>query len=449
MSVAANTLPPGPTEPAALQLARWYLGLPKFLQSCHRRYGDTFTVRMPVFGKFVVLSRLDEVRQVLRAPAETFDGGGPYSIFSSTFGPASTIAATGAEHRRSRKTLGRCMRGEAAARARMIRDAVRYYVNESPEGEPILLRSLMETVTLAVIARTAVGLSPGPEVARLLMKLRRIRNPMEYALWRRFFPWLGNSVGRRDVFGWIDEKIAERRASLNSEVASGDARGDVPGDALDDLIAAVGPDGEPKSDEAIRADILLMLMAGHGTTAVSLCWALLLILDHPESAARVREELASGAEISAPSGFEYLDAAVMETLRTRPAAPLIFRRLAEPMEVGGVRIPEGVTLAPCPLLLHQREDVFPEAGRFKPERFLDGSVEHDAWLAFGGSFRRCLGAQFAQLEMRVVLATLLSEFDVELNASSEGAVVRHPGRFIFSPSEKLTLTCRRTSGPAN
>ncbi len=107
-------------------------------------------------------------------------------------------------------------------------------------------------------------------------------------------------------------------------------------------------------------------------------------------------------------------------------------------------MPAGVILSPCPLLLHRREDVYPEAHRFMPERFLDKQVDPNTWLTFGGGFRRCLGAKFAQFEMRVVLATLLSEFNVELNASTEDAVVEHPGRFIFSPSERLTLTCRRT-----
>lgn len=436
MNSSQKDLPPGPRIPAVFQLAQWYLGLPELLESCHRRYGDTFTIRTPVFGTFVVLSELEDVRCVMRAVPEQFDNGGPYSIFSSTFGPSSTIAATGAEHRRSRRMLGRCLQGEMAVQGAMIQDAVRHYVHEGPSGEPILLRSLMEKVTLAVVAKATLGLSPGQEIATLLKKLRRIRNPMEYALARRFLPWLGNLPARRDVFHWIDQQVAARRQSQGTS--------DSPGDALSDLIDAVGPEGERKSDEAIRSDILLMLMAGHGTTATSLCWALLLILDHPEVLARIREELSSGAEITGASGFEYLDAAVMETLRLRPVAPLIFRRLASPMRIGDVVMPAGVTLSPCPLLLHRREDVYPEAHRFMPERFLDKQVDPNTWLTFGGGFRRCLGAKFAQFEMRVVLATLLSEFNVELNASTEDAVVEHPGRFIFSPSERLTLTCRRT-----
>jgi len=113
------------------------------------------------------------------------------------------------------------------------------------------------------------------------------------------------------------------------------------------------------------------------------------------------------------------------------------------MKIGDVDMPAGVTLSPCPLLLHRRKDVCPEADRFLPERFLGEPVDPNIRLTFGGGFRRCLGAKFTRFEMRVVLAALLSEFNVELNASAEDAVVGHPGRFIFSPSEKLTLTCRR------
>ncbi|MCP4191182.1 MAG: cytochrome P450 [Planctomycetaceae bacterium] len=443
MSEHPTNFPPGPRLPASLQLLRWYWGLPGFIESCSSQFGDTFTIRMPVFGTFVVFSKPEDVQQILKMPSENFDNGGPYSIFSSSFGPLSTIAATGVEHRRGRRVLGRPFNGDFAPRGETIHAAVRYFVQEHPDGHPIPLHTLMEQITLSVIAKATLGLDPGAEMVVLLKKLRKIRNPMYYALRRRFLPWLGISGGRRQIFSWIDHQIATRR-KFNEKTKSDEKDGD----ALDHLLNSQGPDGKPISDEAIRADMLLLLMAGHGTTSTSLGWALLLILQHPKVLARIQSELADRADFTQAEGFKYLDATIMETLRMRPVAPLIFRRLLAPMEIAGYSLPKGVTLAPCAQLLHQREDVYQDPTAFKPERFLEGSVDHSKWLTFGGGFRRCLAAKFAQYEMRVVLATLLVDFHVSLADQDEKGAMRQTGRFIFSHARDIMVLCHQNNnGP--
>ena len=142
-------------------------------------------------------------------------------------------------------------------------------------------------------------------------------------------------------------------------------------------------------------------MAGHETTANSLAWALERLVRHPSGSQRLRE-----------GDDEYADAVVKETLRLRPTISIVLRRLREPMEIGGRLLPAGVTVVPCIYLMHRRPDIYPNPYAFRPERFIEGQGGTYTWIPFGGGVRRCLGASFAQLEMRVVLQTLARRLDL-------------------------------------
>ena len=113
---------------------------------------------------------------------------------------------------------------------------------------------------------------------------------------------------------------------------------------------------------------------------------------HPEVLARARE-----------GDPAYLDAVVQEGQRTRPVLTFAMRTLKAPMEVGGHDVPAGATLGTSVLLLHSRPDLFPDPYAFRPERFVGAKPETYSWIPFGGGVRRCLGASFAQFEMRQVL----------------------------------------------
>ena len=112
--------------------------------------------------------------------------------------------------------------------------------------------------------------------------------------------------------------------------------------------------------------------------------------------ARLRESIAAGED-------DYLDATVKETLRTRPVIVDVARKLTAPGAIGGYELPAGTFVLPAIAALHYREDLFPEAERFRPERFLDGKADNYAWIPFGGGVRRCIGAAFAEYEMRTIL----------------------------------------------
>jgi cytochrome P450 family 135 len=154
------------------------------------------------------------------------------------------------------------------------------------------------------------------------------------------------------------------------------------------------------SDRELRDELMTLLVAGHETTATGLAWALERLVRHPAALERLREEVLAGDD-------EYLDAVVKETLRLRPVLAIVLRKLMAPMEIAGHRLPAGVNVVPCIYLMHRREDIYPDARAFRPERFLERPAGTYTWIPFGGGVRRCLGASFALFEMKTVLAAVV------------------------------------------
>jgi cytochrome P450 len=200
----------------------------------------------------------------------------------------------------------------------------------------------------------------------------------------------------RGVDGLLYAEIAERRRADDL-----DERGDV----LSTLLQARHEDGQPMSDGEIRDELMTLLLAGHETTATALAWAVERLVRHPDAQARLTNEIRTGE-------YQFRDAVVKETLRLRPVIPAVARRLTAPMCIGGVRLPAGVTVAPSIYLMHRRPEIYPDPKSFQPERFLDQRAGTYTWIPFGGGVRRCLGAAFAEYEMRVVLGALFDSCTV-------------------------------------
>jgi cytochrome P450 len=183
---------------------------------------------------------------------------------------------------------------------------------------------------------------------------------------------------------------------------------------LDDLLAATHEDGSPLKDQEVRDAIFTILIAGHETTALALAWALADISARPEIVDRLVDELGRVTGGGPPEaehlqGLEYLDATIRESLRLRTVVPFVVRLTKRPFTAGGREYPAGVVLCPCTYLVHQREDLYPAPEEFRPERFLERKFGPHEWFPFGGGNRVCVGMPFALYEMKVLLATLLSQ----------------------------------------
>jgi cytochrome P450 len=204
----------------------------------------------------------------------------------------------------------------------------------------------------------------------------------------------------RKLFGNVNDllyaEINERRRADRLDERS---------DVLSILLQARHEDDRPMSDVEIRDELITVLVAGHETTATALAWAVERLARHPDHQARLIEETHAGEH-------QFCDAVVKETLRLRPVLSLVARRLKAPMEIGGVQLPAGVTAVPSIYLMHRRPDIYPDPNQFRPERFLEHRAGTYTWIPFGGGVRRCLGAAFAEYEMRIVLGTLFGSCSV-------------------------------------
>jgi cytochrome P450 len=211
----------------------------------------------------------------------------------------------------------------------------------------------------------------------------------------------------------IHEEIRARRADPDSAERD---------DVMSLLLEARDGDGRPLSEQELRDELVTLLVAGHETTATSLAWTLERIVHNPDVLARLTDE---------PDG-DYLDAVIKESLRLRPVIPAVARKLMQPVELGGHRLPAGVFVVPSIYLTQRRPDIYPEPLAFRPERFLESPPSNTAYLPFGGGVRRCLGASFAQFEMRIVLETVLRAARIRAPGGEPEHITRRS--ITFAPS---------------
>ena len=190
-------------------------------------------------------------------------------------------------------------------------------------------------------------------------------------------------------------------------------------------------------DRELRDQLMTLLMAGHETTATGLAWTFDLLFRRPDAMERLREEIREDA------GTDYMDAVIEEALRLRPVVPFTGRELRAPAELGGHELPAGTTVFAGIYLAHTDPEIFPDPHAFRPERFLGAKPDTFAWIPFGGGTRRCIGAAFALLEMRVVLRTILRAATLEPATTAPQAIVRR--NVTLSPREGTPAVLRERS----
>jgi cytochrome P450 family 135 len=380
-----------------VNLVRFALAPLDTLRAWHARYGNVFTVRFTVFGTGVYVADPDAIKALFTGDQSDLLAGEANSFMEPVLGPKSVLVLDGSEHIRQRKLLLPPFQGSRVASFRsVIREVAGREIAGWRPGARLVLRERMRALTFEVISRVVFGVTEPDRVARLRAALVAVIDSsplyMLTPLLRKDFGRL--SPGRRFVRrlkaadALLLEEIARRRREPNLE-----ERGDV----LSVLLRAVDEEGQPMTDPELRDELVTMLGAGHETTATGLAFAFDLLLRNPDVLARLR------TEIESEDGDPYVDAVVKETLRLRPVIDAAERTLTKPRTVAGWELPAGVKVYPGIALVHMREDLYPQADKFRPERFLDDRAESYTWLPFGGGIRRCLGAALALAEMAEVL----------------------------------------------
>jgi cytochrome P450 family 135 len=395
-------LPPGPRMPRALQTIGWLNRPFQFVERARAKHGDTFTMHI-ARDTFVVLSDPADVKQVFTGDPSVFHAGVSNIILLPFLGHKSVLLLDGAAHMSQRKLLLPPFHGEKMRRhVDLMREIAAQEIAQWPRGVPFQAHPHMQKVTLEVIMRIVFGVDEGdPRLVELRERLRTLLESTVSGKQLRKLLVLGpERADKRRVFGpildpvdkTILEVVAERRERDDLEDRD---------DVLSMLLLARHEDGTPMDDVELRDELVTLLVAGHETTATALAWALERLVRHPAMLERLTDE------VRADEGDEYVDGVIRETLRLRPVIPFVGRKLSEPQTIGGWDLPAGSRVTPSIHLVHRREDIYPEAAAFRPERWLGVRPNPYTFLPFGGGVRRCLGAAFAETEMRAVLAEVV------------------------------------------
>ncbi len=434
-----SQLPPGPRTPSVLQTLGWWSRPAAYLDRCRARYGNRFTIRLLGQSPFVIISDPDEIKQIFTAPPDVLHPGEGARILEPVIGPSSVILLDEGPHMRQRKLLLPAFHGERMQRlAGLISELAESEVASWPLGRPVALHPRVQRLTLEVILRAVFGLERGAQLDELRDLMTELlafgESPLSLVppaqrllAGRGPMARLQCARSRSDelIYGLIEERRARE--------SDGD-------DVLSLLLGARDEDGEPMTPAEMRDELVTALVAGHETTASQLAWAFEQIARDERVQRRLHEELDGG-------GDEYLAATINEILRRRPVVPNAEPRLVkQPIEIGGIEYQPGVVLFASAHLLHHDPAIYPDPHAFRPERFLEKPPGTYTWIPFGGGRRRCLGASFALLEMKLVLRAVLSRCELRPAADAPETTCRRGITFSPSGGSRVILAPHAAAG---
>ena len=437
-----DQLPPGPPYPSAMQTLGWWTRPVAFLERCRERYGKRFTIRLVGPPPFVMLSDPGEIKELFTASPDVLHPGEGAKILEPVVGRNSVILLDEGRHLEQRKLMLPAFHGERMERLTgLMSEVAEREAAGWPLDEPVALHSRLQGLTLEIILRAVFGLDPGPRLETLREKLTTIlelgARPMG------MLPFMQRDLGpltqyrrfarmRAETDELLFDLIAERRV----EHADRD-------DVLAMLLAARHEDGSEMSAQELRDELMTLLVAGHETTASELAWAFERLVRAPAVLARLVEEV----DRDDPAEDAYLTATIQETLRRRPVLPNAAPRLVNrPVEIGGWSYPTGVCVVAQSYLVHHDPEIYDDPYAFRPERFLEEPPGTYTWIPFGGGRRRCLGASFAMLEMKVVLRAVLAR--AEVRSGLDGAELTRRRSITLSPRHGAVTALRERSSVA-
>ena len=422
-------LPDGPSSPRLVQALRFAVARRGTMHRLRRRYGSAFSVESLNLGRMVMLADVGEVRELFQAAPDLADT--PDANLGSVLGPGSFFAITGEEHRRQRRLLtppfhGRRLRAyESLIASETARETATW-----PQDRPFPVMPSTMRITLNVILRAVFGAEGAEldELRELLPRAVRLGSVLAVLpMLRREVAGRGPGARFRDYRqrydAIVDTLVA--RAAADPHLADRD-------DVLAMLVQARYDDGSPMSRGQIADQLLTLLTAGHETTATTLAWAVERLRRHPE----VLERLTAGDD------DELLDATLIEVQRVRPVIEMTSRQVrADSVRIGRWTLPRGTVVTACIALLHDDPALFPDPERFDPGRFVGARADTHGWIPFGGGVRRCIGAAFASMEMRVVLRTVLRDFT--LVPTTEAPERSHSRGIAVAPARGGIAVIRR------
>lgn len=448
VSTDNNYQPDGPKAPALFQLINWLVRPFEYLEECVGRYGDVFTLRLFGLPPLIFIANPQGIQEIFSADAKSFDVGKTNDLARPILGDRSLILMDGSRHKKERKLLMPPFHGEKVkSYAESICQITETVTSSWQINQPIIARNVMQEITLKVIMQTVFGFSEGERCEQfhslLANWLDLIASPLRSSvIFLKFLqidlgawsPW-GNFVRtRQKIYDLLQAEIEDRRANPEKQGS----------DILSLMLQVTDEDGQPMSNEQLKDELMTLLVAGHETTATSLAWAFYWLEKYPDIKEKLTQEIESLGKNPDPleiSRLPYLTAVCHETLRLYPIVPIAFARISnQDLQIMGHQFPTGTTFVPCIYSTHHREDLYPHSQQFKPERFLERQYSPYEFLPFGGGVRLCLGYALAMLEMKLVLATILSQYNLELASDQPIKPMRRGG--TLAPSNGVPLVVK-------
>ncbi len=401
------SLPPEPKSSPLVQTLRWSFRPLPFMQENREKYGDNFSVKFLTFERpMVMISDPSAIKALYMERSHGLPPGRDI-ILTPIVGPRSLLVTEGADHLAHRKLMLPPFHGERMRSYQpLVEEIVDREIDTWPLGEEFPIHPQMQAITLEVILKVVFGVADGPRFERLRTVLTKVLEETA-SPFAQLAGLASRRFGGRGPWAKFEKQLKEADDLLYAEIAEHRASGayEEREDILSLMMQARFEDGSEMSDSDLRDQLMTLLLAGHETTATALAWTFDLLLRHQGPLQRLRESLEAGED-------DYLRAVISESLRLRPVVPLAGRRLNADLETENLHLPAGTDVTPAIWLTHTRADVYPEPFAFRPERFLEDGPDTYAWIPFGGGIRRCIGAAFAEFEMRIVLREVLTRCEL-------------------------------------
>ena len=429
----------------------------EFMEQRNQKYGDFYQVTFKKSPPTIMTSNPQAIEEILTTSPDRYEVGRGNKMLSFLVGDNSLLLLDGKKHKNRRRLLMPPFHGESLNQCSQKIVAITNKVSDRlPLNRPFKVRALMQEITMRVILSVVFGIDSGARCDRLrelLTKLLETFNtPLNSSLiffpflrqdWGKFSPWGRFLQLQQEIRTLIYAEIDERRKLLAKNQLESK-------DILTLLLLAKDEHGEGLTDSELHDELITLLFAGHETTASALAWLFYWVHYLPEIQSKLRYELdkldswEKSEKCSSINDLAYLNAVVSETLRIYPIAAGTFGRiLTKPTSIMGYDFEPNTWLMISIYSLHHREDIYPDAKQFAPQRFLQKSYSSYEYLPFGGGNRRCIGSALALLEMKLVTATILSRFQFKLvnnrplSPVRRGLTIAPPTSFKMKIEQKI------------
>ena len=419
--------------PALLQTLQLIANPIEFLNTCANKYDEPFAVRVLGLNSppVVFFSQPQAIKEIFAIPSEQFDYRKATHVFQPLMGEQSLILQEGRSHQRQRQLMLPPFHGDRMKTyGQVICQITQAVTKQWQVGKQISINHFLPDITLQIILQVVFGISPGERYEQLKVKLSSlledVTTPWYSSLF--FFPPLQKDLGAWSPWGHFVRRRQQIDKLIYAEISQRRRENDpTRTDILSMLMAARDENGQQMNDEELRDQLMSLLLLGYETTAAALAWAFYLIHSHPQVRDRLQQELnnADNTQPDAIAQLPYLTAVCQESLRVHPIALICTPRMVrDSVHIGGDKFNAGTIIVPCIYLTHRREEIYPQPEKFQPERFLHQKFSPFEYLPFGGGSRGCIGAAFSLYEMKLVLATVLSQYELELANSRPVSPVR-------------------------